>query len=135
MRKFVCYIWICKCLLYKIALIRHGSHKSLKSSELPFWTMKKKRDSEQERVDKKKKKRFIIYLAGSGLSCSSQAQLLCGMWDLHSPSRGQTRVPCIESTEPPEESQKGPAVQAWVVQTLNIPGKGLSSGLALGCSW
>ena len=122
--------------LYKIALIIDGSHKSLKSSELSFWTMKRKRDSEQETVDlKKKKKNFIIYLAGSGLSYSSQAQLLCGMWDRHSPSRGQTHVPCIESTGLPEESQKGPAVQAWVVQTLNVPGKGLSSGLALGCSW
>ena len=36
--------------LYKKAFIIDGSHKSLKSSELRFWTMKKKRDSEQERV-------------------------------------------------------------------------------------
>ena len=96
--------------LYKIALITDDSHKSLKSSELPFWIMKKKRDPEWERVGYFKKKLFIIYLAGSGLSCSLQAQLLRSVWDLHSPSRDQTHVHCIKSLGPPEKSRKGPAV-------------------------
>ena len=96
--------------LYKIALITDDSHKSLKSSELPFWIMKKKRDPEWERVGYFKKKLFIIYLAGSGLSCSLQAQLLHSVWDLHSPSRDQTHVHCIKSLGPPEKSRKGPAV-------------------------
>ena len=96
--------------LYKIALIIDGSHKSLKSLELPFQIMKKKRDPEWERVGYFKKKMSIIYLAGSGLSCSSQAQLLRSVWDLHSTSRDQTHVHCIESLGPPEKSRKGPAL-------------------------
>ena len=88
--------------LYKKAFIIDGSHKSLKSSELRFWTMKKKRDSEQERV---------YHLLGW---VRSQLQLagLVALW--HGGSsfsiQGSNPCPCIESTGSPEKSRKGPTV-------------------------
>lgn len=47
-----------------------------------------------------------MFLAGSGLSCSLQAWLRCGMGDLHSPSRDQTRVPPLKALDHQEKSWK-----------------------------
>ena len=38
---------------------------------------------------------FIFILAALSLRCGKQSELPCRMWDLSSPSRNQTYVPCI----------------------------------------